>query len=528
MADISKIKTIDGTTYNIKDSTARAQSGVTGVKGSAESSYRTGNVNLTAANIGAVDTAGTGLSKSGTTLTNAGVRSVSTSSNNGGISVNTNGTSSTIYPKGFENGYLNIHPENGPILIPFMHNDIAHLLKRGGSVIVKYDGTAQTIDVSNCFDGSGSYWAINPTGTTTIVFEVTCHKAFGWTTWIYVDFGATAWRSNSVKIEVMNSNYAEDAWTQKYSSTTNASGHISVSVAHTPVGASNAGAGFNKIRFTFSDWGTATIFRLSQLGVYNYGSIGLRETYMSRGSDDYVFRNITPNANNTYALGNTSHKWSNVYATTFTGNVTGNVSGTAANVTGVVAVANGGTGQTSAKNAANAFMNALDTGSSTPADADYYISQYVNGGTTTTTYHRRPMSALWAYIKGKIESLVLSTSTSSTSTTTAATSSAVKTAYDLANTANGTANTALSGVNGNLIYDHTFTISNGVATFTPHVYQKGTEVTTNYNKSCFTWKYRLINGSEVALTTKNDRGCDVTISTLGYGGHVIGTFTPPA
>ena len=135
---------------------------------------------------------------------------------------------------------------------------------------------------------------------------------------------------------------------------------------------------------------------------------------------------------------------------------------------------------------------------------------------------------MWAYIKGKIESLVLSTSTSSTSTTTAATSSAVKTAYDLANTANGTANTALSGVNGNLIYDHTFTISNGVATFTPHVYQKGTEVTTNYNKSCFTWKYRLINGSEVALTTKNDRGCDVTISTLGYGGHVIGTFTPPA
>lgn len=50
----------------------------------------------------------------------------------------------------------------------------------------------------------------------------------------------------------------------------------------------------------------------------------------------------------------------------------------------------------------NSFINTLDTGSSTPVDADYYISQYVNGGTTTTTYHRRPMSALWAYIKGKI------------------------------------------------------------------------------------------------------------------------------
>lgn len=94
------------------------------------------------------------------------------------------------------------------------------------------------------------------------------------------------------------------------------------------------------------------------------------------------------------------------------------------------------------------------------------------------------------------------------------------------NNAITTANTALSGVNGNLIYDHTFSISNGVATFTPHVYQKGAEVTTDYAASCFTWKYRLINGSEVALTTKGDRGCDVTISVMGYGGHVIGTFTP--
>ena len=71
---------------------------------------------------------------------------------------------------------------------------------------------------------------------------------------------------------------------------------------------------------------------------------------------------------------------------------------------GTLPVARGGTGQTSAVNAANAFLNALSTGSSTPVDADYYISQYVGGGTTTTTYHRRPMSALWSYVKDKISS----------------------------------------------------------------------------------------------------------------------------
>jgi hypothetical protein len=47
-------------------------------------------------------------------------------------------------------------------------------------------------------------------------------------------------------------------------------------------------------------------------------------------------------------------------------------------------------------------MNALSTGSDTPVDNDYYISQYVNGGTTTTTYHRRKHSALWNYMKNKL------------------------------------------------------------------------------------------------------------------------------
>lgn len=54
MADVSKIKLPDGTTYNIKDETARSNSGVTGVKGSAESSYRTGNVSINATNTGAI------------------------------------------------------------------------------------------------------------------------------------------------------------------------------------------------------------------------------------------------------------------------------------------------------------------------------------------------------------------------------------------------------------------------------------------------------------------------------------------
>lgn len=48
------------------------------------------------------------------------------------------------------------------------------------------------------------------------------------------------------------------------------------------------------------------------------------------------------------------------------------------------------------------LINGLSTGDSDPVDGDYYVSQYVNGGTTTVTYHRRPVSKLYNYIKGKL------------------------------------------------------------------------------------------------------------------------------
>ena len=52
---------------------------------------------------------------------------------------------------------------------------------------------------------------------------------------------------------------------------------------------------------------------------------------------------------------------------------------------------------------ANNLINNLSVGDSVPTDNDYYISQYVGGGTTTTSYHRRPHSALYNYIKNKAE-----------------------------------------------------------------------------------------------------------------------------
>lgn len=54
------------------------------------------------------------------------------------------------------------------------------------------------------------------------------------------------------------------------------------------------------------------------------------------------------------------------------------------------------------------MINTLSTGTATPIDDDYYISQYSGGGTTTTTYHRRPVKALFEYIKGKLSKVAAS------------------------------------------------------------------------------------------------------------------------
>lgn len=52
MAELSKITLPNGNVYDLKDTTARSIGKVSGVKGDSQSSYRTGNVNITATNIG--------------------------------------------------------------------------------------------------------------------------------------------------------------------------------------------------------------------------------------------------------------------------------------------------------------------------------------------------------------------------------------------------------------------------------------------------------------------------------------------
>ena len=59
-------------------------------------------------------------------------------------------------------------------------------------------------------------------------------------------------------------------------------------------------------------------------------------------------------------------------------------------------------------------LNKLSAGTDTPSDNDFYICQFAGGGTTTTTYHRRPVYALWNYIKGKADNAYVAKGTIAT------------------------------------------------------------------------------------------------------------------
>lgn len=82
---------------------------------------------------------------------------------------------------------------------------------------------------------------------------------------------------------------------------------------------------------------TAKIGASTGLGIYSVGNIYLRPGTGALASTDGFSispTEITPTKNNAMSLGTSSSKWSNVYATTFTGNLTGTASKATADASG--------------------------------------------------------------------------------------------------------------------------------------------------------------------------------------------------
>ena len=234
-------------------------------------------------------------------------------------------------------GYLTTHPEHTSMtLIPLIHNDLAFLDKKGGAV--KYYTTTSTsytaaslqegsLTISNSgrmFDGSPSYATLTANTTYTAVIDLSLHKVFQYSNQFYIDFGSANWRAKNISVYVMNST-TETAYTKKGGVTGLANGNWLLKFSHTSTDSSGSTVqGFDRLRIVLSDFNNAANRRIAQIGLVNYGSAGVTETFMSRGGCSGIYGSLIPHTTNNVDLGSSSKKWKNVYATTFTGALSGN------------------------------------------------------------------------------------------------------------------------------------------------------------------------------------------------------------
>ena len=211
--------------------------------------------------------------------------------------------------------YMNMGPENNGVIIPYLFSDFAHLTKRGGTAVIKYDGVEASTDLSVLFNGSMDYLSKTLGDIKTITVELTLPTALTYSQVLYIDSYATIYRAKNITLEVRNSNFADDPWTIKSTITDNAYAQHYSYFYHTPVGGAQSD-GFNQVRYTFSNFAGST-FRLSCIGTSSR-SKGLEDLCLSKKGGN-VYGNITPYTAGTLSVGSEDKKFNLMYANQFIG-----------------------------------------------------------------------------------------------------------------------------------------------------------------------------------------------------------------
>ena len=169
------------------------------------------------------------------------------------------------------------------------------------------------------------------------------------------------------------------------------------------------GDAYDYYRITLSEVNPAYFYRDSRVQMYAPGR-GIKgisrsgTTFTVTRDDGSTFTFTQQDNNNTYTLSGLGGVGTVSASGTAPLTLSASKSGTTVSITGSVAAAStssAGVTQYTAANL-NTWLNQLTTGSSDPVDTDWYISQYAGGGTTTTSFHRRPVSNLYNYIKTKL------------------------------------------------------------------------------------------------------------------------------
>ena len=242
---------------------------------------------------------------------------------NGSGNLSISATVKSVAPETIRSGvienniYISTHPEdfNKSVVIPFIHNDIANTLLKGGTMTMTINGVAQTQEDkwNNLFDGTCSYCSYDgklSSKSDVVVIELVLHKKYDYGNRIYVDFGCLNWAPKDVKIE--------------YAGPEETSYHIAVNDTNVEnrsrvlsAGISASTTGIKKLRFTFTNWNNSASFRIAALGLLNYNSKGVGETFISQRGSSSVVGNIIPFETKKYDLGSKSILWNGVYASEY-------------------------------------------------------------------------------------------------------------------------------------------------------------------------------------------------------------------
>lgn len=172
--------------------------------------------------------------------------------------------------------------------IPYLWNDLAYNLKRGGSASATPSPDSGSLD--NLFDMELSYcrWN-NPTGS--IVIEVTSWRSLGWGDLIHI-MQQTDWYAKDVKVEVYNPNTS--AWEEVVSISNNDRHQISYTFF--------TNFTFTKFRITFSNFNNSNYFQLHQIAVFHATGAVTKGAFLGLDGGD-MYGDVDMNGNDILSPG---------------------------------------------------------------------------------------------------------------------------------------------------------------------------------------------------------------------------------
>ena len=489
---------------------------VTGVKGNSESSYRTGNVNITAANVGAIpaDISGNTQKLSRPSyMQGASDNTIDAKINtlranrlaflpadqiiiekttDGGVTWVDAGIPDSIKVGLFSETRAGV---NLPLL-----NGVKSL-KCGMRITItamKYDvpsGTAETEKYN--------YWNSNHVLSTERYNQL--KEMYFWvsvnsdTVGVKVE-RATGANPNNWSVVFNDSNFLMTGW----------SGNDYLKFSQSVFGGGTSQTtNYWNYRITFMTKGTtasngatlATSYTTSSQAIMEIRAYG--DTWWNKGNEyaandkiythDYL-QNVTFPAK--------------VYATEFAGKMG------ASNITGTIAIDHGGTGKTTANDAANALLSGLPTWTANPTDDVYLFRQDTAGA---SVFGRVKFSTVWNYIKGKISSVLGLTETSYNGSAAKVNNHTVNSDVPANAKFTDTVTTVTTSGSGNAVT--AVSASNGALTVT-----KGTTFLTSH-QDISGKQDKLVSGTNIK--TVNNQSLlgsgNITISGGGSGGimHIV-------